>query len=614
MTELAELEQMFVDSEDESRDARERSEKSRDYYDNIQLTSEEVSVLKARKQPPVVFNRIAPKVDFLMGTERNARTDPKAFPRTPVHDAGADAATDAIRFVLDNNDFDILASDAFENVLIEGSGGVSVEAEVKGDEIWVVIKKIRWDRWFYDPHSLMRDYSDATYTGVISWKDIAVVKERWPDAAGDVESGMSEAQASETYDDKPVRWFNKSRSRVMCVDIYWQEKDVWQHAIYTKGVWLDKQKKSAYLDEDGLPENPQIAFSAKVKRDGQRYGVVEALIDVQDEINKRRSKSLHILTTKQTFAKEGQIIDIDTFKKEANKPDGHLQFPSAGTFGNDFGIIPNESLVGPQFSMYQDAMQQMDTVGANEALLGKTEGTLSGRAIQSLQQGGMVELTPLFDAQSAWKKQVYRAVWNRIRQYWREEKWIRVTDDEENLKFVGLNQPITKAEQALMDKSGLSVKEIRQEFGPELEQIHQQQPELAEIVARENDVVEMDVDIILEEVPDMVNLQAEQFDQLVNMYRANPDGIDWEDVVAMSSLRDKDKILNKDLEPEEQEAFDAAQQEAAVLTDLDKQQKQADIKSTNAKAAKDFTEAKAQDIENDLTESGLGALLEQSNV
>ena len=440
------------------------------------------------------------------------------------------------------------------------------------------------------------------------WKDIDDAKARWPKAAEDLEAGMSQAMASETYDDKPVRWFNKNRKRVMCIDMYFKHEQKWHKVIFTKGIFLDGPVVSPYIDEDGLPENGHIAFSAKVKRDGQRYGAVEALLDVQDEINKRRSKSLHILTTKQTFAKEGMITKIDDFKKEANKPDGHLQFPNDGEFGKDFGIIPNESLVGPQFQMYQDAMMQMDTVAANAALSGKTEGTLSGRAIQSLQQGGMVELTPLFDAHAQWKKAIYRAVWNRIKQFWREEKWIRVTDDEDNLKFVGLNQPITLAEQRIAEQTQLSVKEVRQQFGDELAEIHRMQPELAEIAQVENEVAEMDVDIIIEEVPDVVNLQSEQFDLLVKMYQANPDGIDWEDIVQMSTLRNKDKILNKELEPEEKEVLEKREAQQEEVAALEKAGIVADIGAKQAKANKDNADAQAQTLENKVVEFQMGVI------
>ena len=591
--ELDTLVQYFNDSQDESIDARRKSEKSRDYYDNIQLTDEERTELKNRKQPPVVFNLTAQKVDFLLGTERQSRTDPKAYPRTPDSEDAANAVTDAVRFVLDNNDFDMVASNVFENMLIEGTGACSVEVKQKREDIEITITQIPWDRFFYDPHSLKKDFSDAKYTGAVAWKDLEDAQLRWPDAADALQAGVTLNQEDDTYDDKPRHWWNKSRRRVMCVDIYFRHKGKWHHAIYAENTWLVPPEESTYLDEDGLPENPHIAESAKVKRDGQRYGPVEALIDIQDEINKRRSKALHMLTVRQTFSKEGRITDINKFKREANKADGHIEFPNDGEFGKDFGMMPDAGLVGPQFDLYLDAKSHMDTVQANAALSGKVDGSLSGKAIQSLQQGGIVELTPLFDGHASWKKRVYRAVWNRIKQFWREEKWIRVTDDEDNLRFVGLNQPVTIAEQMLIEKTGRKPKDIREEFGDKLEQVYQLRPDLRETAQVENEVAEMDVDIIVEEVPDVVNLQSEQFEQLVNMYQANPEGIPWEAVVQMSTLRNKDRILGKELTPEERQAQEAQQQEAQELARLEKANMKADAVGKIAKAEKDRADAEA---------------------
>jgi hypothetical protein len=60
----------------------------------------------------------------LLGTERQTRTDPKAFPRNYPNDEGsAAAATDALRFIKDINKLDMKKSGVFENMLIEGTGG-----------------------------------------------------------------------------------------------------------------------------------------------------------------------------------------------------------------------------------------------------------------------------------------------------------------------------------------------------------------------------------------------------------------------------------------------------------------------------------------------------------
>jgi hypothetical protein len=598
--ELETLVKWFEDSANSSQGARTSSEQARDYYDGIQLTADQTAELNRRKQPPVVFNRIQPKIDFLLGSEQRTRTDPKAFPRTPNHDEAADAATDGIRYVQDNNNFDRAGSDVFENELIEGIGGVSVE--VDPDSLEINIKRVPWDRYFYDPHSREKDFSDSVYDGIVMWMDFTQAKERWKGKADELDTQMDHVLSiGDTYEDRPTsrQWFDTNRKRVMVVQINFIEGGAWKTAIYTKGVMIEPIKESPYVDEFGKPLNSLIMVSAKVDREGNRYGAVKGLIDIQDEINKRRSKALHILNTRQTFSKEGHLKNINQFKMEANKPDGHLEFPPQGNFGTDFGIIPDAGLVASQFQMYQESINQMDSVSANAALSGQADQGLSGRAVQALQQGGSIELAPLFDTHNDWKKRVARAIWSRIKQYWDAPKWVRVTDNEENLKWVGLNQPINAAQQAVMERTGLSFQDVQAQFGEGIDQFVQQAPEMGQQVGVDNQVAEMDVDIILEEVPDTVNLQGEQFDLLVKMYQANPNGIPWESIVEMSTLRNKDKILGKD-DPEQAQAQQAIQQQQQAVAQSELEKTQSEAGKNVATIQKLTQEATQKQIENAL--------------
>ena len=86
----------------------EEAKRRRSYVNNQQWTEEEEAKIKARKQPIITDNAIKRKTDYFLGIERQTRTDPKAYPRTPEHDDEGEAFTDAIRFVCDNNDWDII--------------------------------------------------------------------------------------------------------------------------------------------------------------------------------------------------------------------------------------------------------------------------------------------------------------------------------------------------------------------------------------------------------------------------------------------------------------------------------------------------------------------------
>ena len=103
---VADLVRMFEESEDATYDARQLSERDRDYVDNKQLTSAEEAALKKRGQPLVVINRIKGKIEFLVGMEIERRIDPKAFPRTPAHEQDADGASQAMKYVSDEQRYD----------------------------------------------------------------------------------------------------------------------------------------------------------------------------------------------------------------------------------------------------------------------------------------------------------------------------------------------------------------------------------------------------------------------------------------------------------------------------------------------------------------------------
>lgn len=53
-----------------------------DNYDNLQWDPEDAAILKDRGQMPLVYNEVAPMVDWIIGTERRTRVDWKVFPRT----------------------------------------------------------------------------------------------------------------------------------------------------------------------------------------------------------------------------------------------------------------------------------------------------------------------------------------------------------------------------------------------------------------------------------------------------------------------------------------------------------------------------------------------------
>lgn len=568
---LSTLVSYFEEFEEQSRDARAKSERDRDYTDHKQWTDSELAVLKKRKQPPTINNRIRKKINYLRGYERQIRTDPKAFPRTPQHDKDAEAVTDALRFVADNAQMDNKRSLFWDNYIIEGTGGCEILIS-RDQKKEIQIEHIEWDRMFWDYRSRRLDFSDAKYKGIVIWADKDDILDAFPGKEGLITSSFASAN-DDTYEDKPVHWVDSKRNRVRICQIYFIHKGKWHLAFFTKLGFLTDVTESPWKDEFDQPVCGMEMQSAYIDRDGNRYGEPRFMIEQQDAINKRESKMLHLLNQRQTFGNKRAFPDgVSKQKGELAKADGHIEMHGQAEFGKDFGILPNGDMANGNFTLLQEAKAEMDQTSVNASLTGSEPRGLSGRAMIAQQTGGNIEITPLVDGKRQWEMRVYRQIWNRIRQFWTDERWVRVTDDEKNVKFVGLNRQVTVGEL------------VQQELGfipPEMAN----DPRLGMVAQVENMVSEIDVDIILEDAPDTVTIQQEQFDGLINLASA---GVVFPPPVYIeaSQLRNKDKLIEMiGGMPDPQAQAQQQQQQAAEQQQIIQAQIQAELAKIAAETA-----------------------------
>jgi len=519
------------ESDDATQETRNLAGKSRDYYDSNQWTAAEKAVLAGQKQAPTVRNRIKPKMDGLMGMERSNKTTAKAYPRTPKHDQAASAATEAVRFVLDDNAYHQKRSAAWENLLIEGSGAIEVIAEPKKGGIKVKINSIMWDRMIYDPHSRRKDFSDARYLGQIIWMDYDEAVDLYPESKDILEDMIN---GSQTYDDKP-RWMDDTRKRVKIVELYYHSKGNVYYTCFTRGGFIKTPKISPYRNEEGETEWPYEFASLFVTPEGDRYGACRQLLDIQDEINKRGSKALHLMSVRQIRIERGAVDDVNKTRQELAKPDGVVET----TPGMEFEVLKTGDMAAGQFNLLAEAKQEIDAISYSAAAAGKDVRLMSGIALQQRQATSQTELAPMFDVLKHLDIRVYRKVWNRIKQYWKDEMWVRVTDDPTDLKWVGLNKPVTQGEMIL--------KQAQEQGAPpetlqELQMRIMQDPMMQQVVSMENDIANLDVDIVMADAPDAVTQQIEDFQVLGEMVKSGFP-MPPKAVIEASPLSNKDRIL-----------------------------------------------------------------------
>ena len=550
--------------------ARASSERDRDYYDGHQWTDEEVAAIKRRKQPLVTINRIKRKIDAMVGIEQRSRTDPRAYPRHPGAEQAADVATKALVFVDDQTRFDSLRSAAFENMLVEGYGGVEVGAEEVNGQIEVTITRLRWEEIVFDPYSREKDFSDANWIGCIKWMTLDQAVALYGKEHEELlEAAMALPNDGDTYDDRPQNahtphWGDKRRRRVRVAQLYYRNGGRWYLSVFT-GAGEIIGSESPYEDEHGNSTCPIVLMTAYIDRQNRRYGVVNDMISAQDEVNKRRSKLLHLLNTRQTSGVKG-AVSARKVKEELAKPDGHVEVnPEAADMAAElrmpaFQVLPTNDMAAGQFQLLVESKDEIDKVGPNASLIGQLQGQQSGRAIMAQQQAGLVELAPIYDSLRDWTLRCYRAMWARVRQYWTDERWIRITDQFQAPEFIQIN--------------------VMQGFDP-----FTMQPII------ENAVALMDVDIVIDDAPDYATLQQETLEQLISLREAGVP-VPPELIIEAAPIRNKARI-NEAIQEAQQQQAAMQQQGMAMQAQLEGAKAEADTQAKGARAARDAAQAEA---------------------
>jgi hypothetical protein len=224
---------------------------SRRYYHGAQWTAKQIKALNDRKQPVVTFNRIARKINAVVGLLERQRQDPRGFPRTPKHEEGAEVATAVLRYVLDEQEWKAKSPLVGLNAGIDGLGGIELILE-RGDkgDVEVGFETVDPGSFFYDPRSLKPDFSDARYMGIGKWADVEMVVEEFPDKEAEIRASAESGSELTSNPDSDQKWLDTSdgRKRLRLVDHWYIMGGEWNWCVYSGTVKL-AHGVSPYRDE-----------------------------------------------------------------------------------------------------------------------------------------------------------------------------------------------------------------------------------------------------------------------------------------------------------------------------------------------------------------------------
>lgn len=479
--------------------------KDHKFYDGDQWEEDDAAELKKRGQKATVYNQIKPTCDWVIGTEKRTRIDYQVLPRGKEDRPLADTKTKILKYVSDVNKEAFHRSRAFEDMVKSGLGWLEagVKSDIEDEPVFV-----RWEDWrniWWDTLHLEPDYSDARYLFRSKWVDFDIAATMFPDRLDVVKLSVQKddlywQEEDQTIDVDPVEgeagfalelsgdtgvttW---ARNRVRLIEAWYKEPMRGQvlrgpDLGTLNGVMFDEKNEShkqlvdqgvastydairmgirvmifasrGVLYDGPTPYNhnrfPFVPMWAhRKKTDNSPYGMIRQLRDPQEDLNKRRSKALHILNTRQVIADENATDDWDDLKSEVDRPDGLIRVKP----NTRFEFTTDESLANSHIMlMNQDAEYIERTGGVNDEMMGRQTNAVSGKAITARQDLGTTLTMTMFDNLRLAFQLVGEIKLSLCEQFYTAEKVIRIQGAPNQFEFIDLNKPDPETGETMND-------------------------------------------------------------------------------------------------------------------------------------------------------------------
>lgn len=471
---------------------REQAQLEYDFIAGRQWDEDDKAAMEESGKVPVVFNLSAPTIDAVSGAEIQNRQQIQYYPREVGDTGVADALTQGAEYVSDECNGDQEDSEAFRDALICGMGWTETRPEVDGSDTAIITERVDPLQIMADPSARKACVEDARYLKretPMSRDDFEDFKEAIgkPDAEAD-DAGLTEGKRL-TVVNPTQRYRNGllgegSDDEVIVEEWQWWEKEPVhltaipnpqtgvtslvalapdQHAEAQKmakqaGIGQLKSnqvtRKVYYraivgagevLLYEPLDHDPKNGTTGQFrwkcitgKRDrtkGTWFGLVRPMMDPQRFTNKIFSQVLHIVRSNANggmMAEEDAIGDISAFEQTWAHTD-EITWLKPGALSNPNGpkMVPKSPPPVPQalFQLMEFARDMVQKVtGVNDELLG-----LVGR-----EQAGVLEyqrtkqayglLSPFFDAQRRYRRDLGKLRLAMIRLYLPQDKLVRVVD------------------------------------------------------------------------------------------------------------------------------------------------------------------------------------------
>lgn len=471
-----------------------------DFYDGDQWSLEDAQEVESRGQAPLVYNETAPMIDWMIGTERRSRVDWKVAPRTPNDVDLAGVKTKVMKYVSDVNKAPMVRSRAFADAVKVGVGWIDDGIRTDPSAELLYSRYEDWRYVIWDSTAQDLDLQDGRYLFRWRWVDLDVACQMYPERKEALHASTTNHTLTGEEDDefwylgqhfqardsfgavvgrrtymtdagvvgnrrRRVKliegWFREPTRCQVCFgdafdgQVYEEHNSHMRRAVQSGAAGLVDQvlmrMHVAVMTERDLmalmpspyrhqrfPLTPVWCY--RRGRDRMPYGAIRRVRDPQEDLNKRASKALFVLSTNQIIGDKGAVDDWDEAREEADRPDGVM----VTNANKRFELRRDAEMAKGQMEFMQlDSIKIQRTGGVTDENRGLETNATSEVAIKARQLQGSVVTTEPYDnlryaTQISGEKQL-----SLIEQFYTAPKVIRLTESSNKgtFEWLKINEP-----------------------------------------------------------------------------------------------------------------------------------------------------------------------------
>lgn len=461
-------------SRDHSKDWRKEARTCFDMTAGHQWSEDDVEKLHDEGRPEITFNRIAPVVEAVAGTEISNRQGVTYVPREMGDSGVNELLTNAAKWVRDECDAEDEESDAFLDAVICGMGWTETHIEYDEDpDGKIMIDRTDPMGMYWDTSAKKSNLTDRRWQQNVKRFTYSEFEENWPGMAEKCgnPSELDDPENRDAHDihDSTEAWKYKNDQSDANDDILlyhvlehqWYEMEEYYRVssggrllefspakfsklrddLDERGIQYVKQRRRkyyrAFICGNMLLEREPIDFflynpiTAKRDRNSNTwYGLVRAMIDPQRWANKFFSQILHIINVN---SKGGVMAESDAFV-DPRRAEEEWSSPDSVTLLNP-GALSGQKIKEKDMAKYPTGLDRLlsfavssvrDVTGVNLEFLGLAERDQPGILEQQRKQAGLTILASLFNNLRHYRKAQGRLLLLFIQEYISDGRLIRI--------------------------------------------------------------------------------------------------------------------------------------------------------------------------------------------